>query len=77
MTFTKADIVHIGDGQDDYADDDTQLRDTLRGRGVRIHGVMIGDRPSEYQREMCDTLVSAYDLAGANEATDMLAQNIS
>lgn len=77
LDFNKADIVHIGDGADNYGADDTQLRDEFRGRGVRIHGVMIGAAPSQWQREMCDTLVSAYDLAGANEATDVLAQNIS
>lgn len=77
MTFNKADIVHIGDGADNYQDDDTRLRDSLRDRGVRIHGVMIGQSPSRYQIEMCDTLVSAYDLAGANDATDALAANIS
>lgn len=77
MTFNKADLVLISDGEDNYEADDTQLRDTLRSRGVRIHGVMIGDSPSEYQEEMCDTLVSAYDLAGANEATTALASNIS
>lgn len=77
MTFNKADLVLISDGQDNYQDDDARLRDTLRERGVRIHGLMIGDSPSEYQREMCDTLVSAYDLAGSNAATDALAANIS
>jgi len=77
MTFNKADIVHISDGIDRYGADDTRLRDSLRGQGVRIHGVMIGDSPSKYQEEMCDTLVSAYDLAGANTATDALAVNIS
>lgn len=77
MTFNKADLVHISDGADNYGDDDKRLRDSLRGQGVRIHGVMIGDSPSEYQREMCDTLVSAYDLAGANDATNALASNIS
>lgn len=77
LTFNKADIVYISDGADSYQDDDTRLRDSLRGQGVRIHGVMIGAAPSEYQEEMCDTLVSAYDLAGANTATDALAVNIS
>lgn len=76
LDFNKADIVHISDGHDDYESDDTRVRDSLRARGVRIHGVMIGTDPSEYQREMCDTLVSAYDLAGANEATTALATSI-
>lgn len=76
-TFTKADLVLISDGEDEYEDDDKKLRDELNARGVRMHGVMVGAAPSEYQEEMCDTLVSAYDLAGSNEATDMLAENIS
>lgn len=75
--FTKADLVLISDGEDYYEDEDAKLRDELNARGVRMHGVMVGAAPSEYQTEMCDTLVSAFDLAGSNEATDMLAENIS
>jgi uncharacterized protein with von Willebrand factor type A (vWA) domain len=77
INFTKADLVLISDGEDYYQDDDIQLQSELKARGVRMHGVMIGDVPSEYLTQMCETLVSAYDLAGANEATDMLAENIS
>lgn len=77
INFTKADLVLISDGEDYYQDDDIRLQSELKARGVRMHGVMIGDVPSEYLTEMCETLVSAYDLAGANEATDMLAENIS
>lgn len=77
LKYTKADLVLITDGEDYYQDDDIRLQSELKGRGVRIHGVMVGDVPSEYLTEMCETLVSAYDLAGANEATDMLAENIS
>lgn len=75
--YTKADVVLISDGEDSYQADDTRLRDELTARGVRLHGVMIADTPSRYLREMCSTLVSAYDLTGANDATDALAVNIS
>lgn len=77
MKFTKADLVLITDGEDRYQDDDIRLQSELRDRGVRIHGVMVGAAPSNFLNNMCETLVSAYDLAGANEATDMLAENIS
>lgn len=77
LRYTKADLVLISDGEDRYEDEDMKLRDELQSRGVRMHGVMVGARPSKYLDEMCETLVSAYDLAGSNEATDMLAQNIS
>lgn len=77
FVYTKADLVLISDGEDRYQDDDKRLRDELKARGVRLHGVMIGASPSRYLTEMCETLVSAYDLAGANDATDMLAAHIS
>jgi uncharacterized protein with von Willebrand factor type A (vWA) domain len=77
ITFNKADLVLISDGEDSFQDDDQTLRDTLSNRGIRVHGVMIGGAPTEYQHKMCDTLVSAYDLAGANDATSALAANIS
>ncbi len=77
MKYTKADLVLISDGEDNYQDDDKRLQGELRARGVRLHGVMVGGSPSRYLNHMCETLVSAYDLAGANEATDMLAENIS
>jgi len=77
LKYVKADLVLISDGEDYYQEDDERMAAELKGRGVRMHGVMIGDVPSEYLTEMCETLVSAYDLAGANEATDMLANNIS
>jgi uncharacterized protein with von Willebrand factor type A (vWA) domain len=77
VTYTRADLVIITDGEDNFQDDDKRTRDELKNRGVRMHGVMVGANPSEYLNEMCETLVSAYDLAGANEATDALAANIS
>lgn len=77
ITFNKADVVHIGDGADNYGDDDAEQRQLFESRGVRVHGVMIGAAPTEYQHKMCDTLVSAYDLTGANDATSALAANIS
>lgn len=77
IKYVKADLVLISDGEDRYQDDDKRLRDELTARGVRLHGVMIADSSSQYLREMCSTLVSAYDLAGANDATDALAENIS
>jgi uncharacterized protein with von Willebrand factor type A (vWA) domain len=77
ITFNKADLVLISDGEDRFQDDDQALRDTLSNRGIRVHGVMIGAAPTKYQNEMCDTLVSAYDLTGANDATSALAANVS
>jgi uncharacterized protein with von Willebrand factor type A (vWA) domain len=78
VTYSKADLVLISDGEDRFQKDDERLRDELKARGVRLHGVMVGGAPSRYLKEMCEaSLVSAYDLAGANEATDTLAHNIS
>jgi len=75
--FTTADIVICTDGHDHYRDDDEKLRVELVGRGIRLHGVAIGMESNEYLEKMCETVVSAWDLAGSNEATNHLAEAIS
>lgn len=77
--FKTADIVIATDGYDHYQDDDEQLRLELVGRGVRLHGVAIGmdAAQNDYLQSMCETTVSAWDLAGSNEATNHLAEAIS
>lgn len=75
--FKTADIVILTDGHDYFREDDVKLRDELRERGVRLHGVAIGMESNEYLEEMCESVVSAWDLAGSNEATNHLAEAIS
>lgn len=75
--FKTADIVLMTDGQDYYQDDDEKLRNELRELGVRLHGVAIGSQSNEYLEEMCEETVSAWDLAGSNDATTHLAGAIS
>jgi uncharacterized protein with von Willebrand factor type A (vWA) domain len=78
--FRKADIVLITDGGDYWNEGrDDVMRDELQAKGVRIHGVSIGfdGQSNDYLKRMCDSVVSAYDLAGSNEATTHLAQAIT
>jgi uncharacterized protein with von Willebrand factor type A (vWA) domain len=78
--FRKADIVLITDGGDYFNEGrDDVMRDELRAKGVRIHGVSIGfdAKSNAYLQNMCDTVVSAYDVAGSNEATTHLAEAIT
>lgn len=75
--FKTADIVLMTDGQDYYQEDDEKLREELRARGVRLHGVAIGMRSNAYLEEMCEETVAAWDLAGSNDATQHLAEAIS
>jgi uncharacterized protein with von Willebrand factor type A (vWA) domain len=75
--FKTADIVLLTDGQDYYQEDDEELRKELLALGVRVHGVAIGMRTNEYLEEMCEEVVPAWDLAGANDATTHLAEAIS
>lgn len=75
--FKTADIVLMTDGQDYFQDDDQGLRDELRERGVRLHGVAIGMKTNEYLESMCEDVVAAWDLAGSNDATAHLAEAIS
>lgn len=75
--FKTADIVIATDGADTLGEDDTELRDELVARGVRLHGVAIGMESNDWLEEMCESVVSAWDLAGSNEATTHLAEAIS
>lgn len=76
--FTRADIVVITDGEDNFEQDDEELRDTLREQGVRFHGVAIGHTPHAggYLPQLCDTLVRADELADPSGTTDHLATNL-
>ena len=75
--FKTADIVLMTDGQDHYQDDDEALRGELLALGVRLHGVAIGSQTNHYLEQMCESVVPAWDLAGANDATTHLAEAIS
>lgn len=76
--FRKADIVLITDGHCSYGDEDETIRQALAAKGVRIHGVSIGMNADDnaYLQQMCDDTVSAYDMAGTNEASNHLAEVI-
>jgi uncharacterized protein with von Willebrand factor type A (vWA) domain len=75
--FKTADIVLMTDGMDYFQEDDVALRDELRERGVRLHGVAIGMKSNAYLEQMCDDTVAAWDLAGTNDATQHLAEAIT
>lgn len=77
--FRTADIVVLSDGHDYWGDDDVKLRDELTAAGVRLHGVAIGMEAEQntFLQNLCETVVSAWDLAGSNEASDHLAEVIS
>lgn len=75
--FKQADIVLATDGHDRWHDDDDELHAEFVARGVRIHGVAIGMESNAWLERMCESVVSAWDLAGSNEATDHLAEVIT
>jgi len=75
--FSKADVVLLSDGEDHFRADDTALKALFHEAGVRIHGIMLGMRQSDYIDEMCDVQASAYDFTGPNAATDMLAAELT
>lgn len=78
--FRKADIVLITDGQDYFNDErDGTMREELQNKGIRVHGVAIGSEAENngYLQQMCDSVVSAYDMAGPNEATTHIAEAIN
>jgi uncharacterized protein with von Willebrand factor type A (vWA) domain len=75
--FRSADVLLIGDGYDVFGDEDRRVRDELRSLGARIHGITIMTPNNAYFAEMCEWHTDVQDLAGANDATDRLAQNIT
>lgn len=65
--FKKGDLVIVTDGGDYYNDTDEQIRDRLREKGIRIHGIAIGQelRPDHYLTQFCDDAVGATDILEA------------
>jgi uncharacterized protein with von Willebrand factor type A (vWA) domain len=77
--FKKADLILISDGEAGFGDEDKRMRELLVGRGMRIHGVAIGEGQG-YLSEMCtEPVVKIHDfeLADPNEATTQLATSIT
>lgn len=75
--FSTADVILIGDGCDTFRDEDKRIRDRLRELDVRIHGITIMTGANPYFDQMCEWHVDVTDLAGSNDATDALAENIT
>lgn len=71
--FGRADIIIISDGEDSYTKTSERLHEKFEEMSVRVHGVQIGASVHSYLAQMCSHSVSAYDLTGANDATDLLA----
>lgn len=77
--FSKADLVMLTDGEANYGTEDAAARGALEGRGVRIHGIGIGDSFG-YLDSMCTEkpiAVHEFELDDPNAATNSLAANIT
>jgi uncharacterized protein with von Willebrand factor type A (vWA) domain len=79
--FKNADMVLISDGEASFGDEDRRIRDSLREKGVRIHGIAIGASRFRYLERMCDpdSFVGIHDmdLGDPNAATAYLATQIT
>lgn len=75
--FKSADILLITDGSDFLGQDDLELRDYFRGRGVRLQGVTIALDETPYTNEVCDDSVAVYDLTGSSDATDRIVTGLT
>lgn len=78
--FKKADLVLVSDGEAKVGDEDKRVRDRLKERGVRIHGIGIGSSFG-YLKQMCDpdtiTTIHDMDLEDPNAATGQLAVQVT
>lgn len=75
--FHSADLVIITDGGDIVTEQTIELRDALRAMGVKIHGLVVGARVTDYVLTVCDTVSTVFDYAGPNESSDRLAIDLS
>jgi uncharacterized protein with von Willebrand factor type A (vWA) domain len=75
--FETADVILIGDGLDRFTDADRKVRDELRALNVRIHGITIMTPSNPYFEQMCDWHMDVQELAGPNDATDALAEQLT
>lgn len=75
--FKTADVLLVGDGQDHFSQADQDVRDRLHALGVRIHGITILTGANPYFEQMCEWHMDVTDLAGANDATAALAEQIT
>lgn len=75
--FHSADLVIITDGGDRVTEQTIELRDALRAMGVKIHGLVINARATDYVVTVCDTVSTVFDFVGPNETTDRLAIDLS
>lgn len=75
--FKSADVVLIGDGIDRVGAEDLAIAKELRDLGVRIHGISILHRGNAYMEAICDYVSEVMDLAGPNDESAQLAQNIT
>lgn len=75
--FSTADVILVGDGQDYFREADQAVRDALRGKDVRIHCISIQCPNNAYMEQMGEYVIDVIDLAGSNNATSRLAQNIT
>jgi uncharacterized protein with von Willebrand factor type A (vWA) domain len=75
--FKTADVILIGDGQDQYAEEDQALVKELRDMGVRIHGISIGCPNNAYMAAACDHVIDIATLADEESVFDALAENIT
>jgi uncharacterized protein with von Willebrand factor type A (vWA) domain len=75
--FHSADLIIITDGGDRLTDRTIQIRDALRTMGVKIHGLMVAGRPTQYLIEVCDNVTPVWEFAGPNNASDRLAIDLT
>jgi uncharacterized protein with von Willebrand factor type A (vWA) domain len=77
--FKKADLVLVSDGEAGFGAEDQRMRDWLEQKGVRIHGIAIGQGMG-YLQKMCTeqpVQIHDFELNEPNDATTQLATSIT
>jgi uncharacterized protein with von Willebrand factor type A (vWA) domain len=71
--FHSADILLITDGGDHVTPETIRMRDELRAKGVKIHGIVVGGPITEYVSTVCDVVSNVTEFMGPNSTSDRLA----
>lgn len=75
--FKQADVILMSDGQDHWKDDDDEISNSLRARGVRMQGISVGLGVTDYLTQACDVVTPVLALAAGGESIASVAQHLT
>lgn len=75
--FKQADVILCSDGQDVWHDDDEQIMNSMRVRGVRVQGISVGIGVTDYLTKACDVVTPVLSLVAGEDTLASVAQHLT